>query len=536
MKLSFYGADQEVTGSCHCLEVGGKKLLVDCGMQQGGDAPDDQALPYNPGLIDAVLVTHAHIDHSGRLPLLVKGGYSGPIYATRATCELLNIMLMDSARIQESDAQWRAKRKRRSGEDVPEPMYTSEDAQAALTLLHPLEYGQQTEVLPGVTAVFYDAGHLLGSACIRLSLQEGAESRTIIFSGDIGTPGRPIIRDPQPLPGADYVVTESTYGDRLHEQDNDTDAHMASIIDATLARGGNVVIPSFAVGRTQELLYRIREIKEQHLVKSVPDFPVWVDSPLALEATQIYSGDLRGYADEETIQVLKNGFQPLSFSNLHLSRSADESMALNTDTTPKVIISSSGMCEAGRIRHHLKHNLWRPECTVMFVGYQAQNSLGSQLLDGVKSVKLVGETIAVRAQIANFRSMSGHADQKGLLDWITALSPRPGKTFVVHGEESAALTYTQLLRDRGFDAVCPNYESAYDLLTGQCLEEGVTREALLQQRGVRRGPAAFSPFFRRLVQAGEHLMDVIRGNEGGANKDLAKFTDQINSLADKWKR
>ena len=270
--------------------------------------------------------------------------------------------------------------------------------------------------------------------------------------------------------------------------------------------------------------------------KSVPDFPVWADSPLALEATQIYSGDLTGYADEETIEVLNNGFEPLKFSNLKLSRLAEESMALNTDPTPKVIISSSGMCEAGRIRHHLKYNLWRPECTIMFVGFQAQNSVGRILLDGAKQIKMLGETLAVKAEIANFRAMSGHADQNGLLKWISDISPRPAKTFVVHGEDSACETYTQLLRDRGFEAVCPNWQASYDLLTGQCLDAGIPREEVLTQRGAAKQTAKASSVFQKLLQAGNRLLEVIRQNEGCANKDLTKFTNEINALIDRWKR
>ena len=536
MKLTFFGAAREVTGSCHCIEAAGKRLLVDCGMQQGSDAPDDQSLLFAANQIDAVFVTHAHIDHSGRLPLLFKDGYSGPIYATRATCQLLNIMLRDSARIQESDAQWKAKKAKRRGEEAPEPLYTEADAEVALQHLEPVAYGQKIELGENITVTFHDAGHLLGSAAIHFTLTENGETRRIVFSGDLGSPHRPIIRDPQPVPAADYVVTESTYGDRFHETVDDTNAKMADIIDRTLGRGGNVIIPSFAVGRTQELLYRIREIKEKGMVKSVPNFPVWVDSPLSLEATQIYSGDLTGYADEETIEVLKNGFHPLIFPNLNLSRDASQSKFLNTDPEPKVIISSSGMCEAGRIRHHLKHNLWRRECTVMFVGFQAEGSVGRLLLDGKEKINMLGEPVAVNAEIANFRAMSGHADQAGLLKWITDITPRPAKTFVVHGEDSACMTYADVLKEHGFNAVCPDLTASYDLITGQCLDAGIPRAEVLEQRGIQKQARKAGSVFQKLLEAGNKLLQVIRQNEGGANKDLTKFTEEINALINKWKR
>ena len=531
MKISFWGAARVVTGSCHRLTACGKNILIDCGLQQGGDVYRENALTFDATAIDAVCVTHAHTDHSGRLPLLVKNGFSGPIYATRATCDLLKIMLMDSARIQESDAQWKAKKNQRSGDPSEQALYTVEDAAATLELLVPVSYGDHTELFPGVTADWYDAGHLLGSSAIRFTVTEEDETRTVIFSGDIGNLNKPIIRDPQPVPAADYVVMESTYGDRLHESGEDVPRDLSEIIDRTLARGGNVIIPSFAVGRTQELLYYLREIKVRGLVKTNPNFSVYVDSPLALEATQIYDGDLTGYADEETLELLKKGFRPISFPGLRLSRTVDESIALNSDPTPKIIIASSGMCEAGRIRHHLKHNLWRPECSVIFVGYQSEGTMGRLLLDGLSSIKLFGEKIAVKAEICSFRYMSSHADKNGLQHWLEMQGEKPQKVFIVHGEEEAALSFAETLRGLGYTAEVPLFESEYSLLDGACLAKG--RDF---PRDKEKKPGFISEVFRRLLAALDRLTGIANGYRQGANKDVARFADEVEALCRRWEK
>ena len=378
MKLHFYGADRCVTGSCHCLEINGKRILVDCGLQQGRDELDNAMFAFNPGDIDILLVTHAHIDHTGRIPLLVKRGFTGRILTTRVTADLMRIMLLDSAHIQESDAEYRNRKGQRAGREPVEPLYTTEDAMNVFKFLTVCEYGQSVELCEGVTAVFTDAGHLLGSASITLELDEGGVHKTLVFSGDIGNVDQPIIRDPQLLKRADYVVMESTYGDRNHTEVWSYTDELAEIIDETLGKGGNVVIPSFAVGRTQELLYFIREIKDQGLVKSVPDFPVYIDSPLAKAATTVFCGDLHGYLDEAALELVKDGTHMFSFPNLHLVETTEESRMLNLDKTPKIIISASGMCDAGRIRHHLKHNLWRANSAVVFVGFQSPGTLGPQ--------------------------------------------------------------------------------------------------------------------------------------------------------------
>jgi len=529
----FYGADREVTGSCHGVECGGKKLLVDCGMYQGNDNGNSQDFPFDPGRIDAVVVTHAHIDHTGRLPLLVKQGFAGGIYATGATCDLMKIMLRDSAHIQEVEAGYRTRKNTRAGESGQTPMYTVEDAEAVFSHFVPLKYDEKTELYPGVQIRFRDAGHLLGSAFLEMWLEEGGAAKKVVFSGDIGNTGQPLIRDPRYIHRADVAIMESTYGDRDHEAYPDYTAELAKLIDETLGRRGNVIIPSFAVGRTQELLYFIREMKERGLVPSAPDFPVYVDSPMANAATQVYEGDIEGYMDDETVAVIKSGKQPLQFPGLTAIGTADESKALNGDRTPKVIIASSGMCDAGRIRHHLKHNLWRPECSVVFVGFQAQGTLGRILLDGkAKKVKLFGEEIAVAAEIHSFTGMSAHADRTGLLKWIHAFNEKPGRVFVVHGEDDVAQLFTDGLRQEGYDAVAPKYTAVYNVLSGETESEGTEPE----RKPVKVKVPGESPVFARLAAAGRRLAEVIAKNRGGANRDLQRFTDEINSLSDKWER
>ena len=535
MKLSFFGADQCVTGSCHCLEVGGKRILIDCGLQQGRDEVDNRSLPFAPGSIDYALITHAHIDHSGRVPMLIKNGFQGRILTTRLTAQLMSIMLQDSAHIQESDAEYKNRKNRRAGRPEEEPLYTVADAQRVPEFIDTCEYGQPVHLCDGVDAVFIDAGHLLGSASIRLTLTEGGQTKTIVFSGDIGNVDQPIIRDPQFFTGADYVVMESTYGDRNHTEVWSYTGQLAQIIDETLGKGGNVVIPSFAVGRTQELLYFIREIKDQGLVTSVPNFPVYVDSPLAKSATTIFCGDLRGYLDEDALELVKDGTHMFNFPGLHLTETVDESKSLNEDHTPKVIISASGMCDAGRIRHHLKHNLWRKECTVLFVGYQAVNTLGRSLLEGADNVKLFGESIEVQAEICQLTGMSGHADRDGLLRWVNAFTEKPKRVFVMHGEDEVENIFVDTLTGQGFTACAP-YNGAQWAIGAEgavCLKEG-TRIRI--EHHVSEGAARAATVFQRLLNAGKRLLRVIEHNEGGANKDLAKFADQINALCDKWDR
>ena len=534
MRLVFLGATHEVTGSCTMIEVGGKFGIVDCGMEQGQDVFVNESLPVNPSELDFVLLTHAHIDHSGNIPLLFKNGYDGPVYATGATCQLCEIMLRDCAHIQESEAEWRNRKAKRAGDNEGEPVYDLNDAETAIAHLRPCGYGEQIHVGEGVVIRFVDAGHLLGSASIEVFLTEDGVTKKVVFSGDIGNLNQPIINDPTYIEEADYVLTESTYGDRLHDKgEKNSLEYFADCIQRTLDRGGNVVIPSFAVGRTQEMLYFIRIIKERGLVTGHGDFPVCIDSPLANEATGIFLQCDRVYFDQETCELLDRGVNPLMSPGVQLSVSSEESKQINADATPKVIISASGMCEAGRIRHHLKHNLWRSECTILFVGYQAVGTTGRKILDGAKDLKLFGEDITVNAEIAFLPGKSGHADRDGLLRWITAFREKPAMVFVNHGDDETMRSYVDLLQcEYDFTASAPYSGAVFDLLAGEytAMPKGVPVPVSKIKAKQSRAADAFSA----LVAACERLMSVIRGCKGIPNKELSRFTGQVNSLADKW--
>ena len=530
MKLHFYGADRCVTGSCHCLEINGKKILVDCGLQQGRDELDNRYLAFAPGNIDILLVTHAHIDHTGRIPLLVKNGFHGRILTTRLTADLMKIMLLDSAHIQESDAEYENRKGERAGREHVDPLYTEQDALDVFKYVTTCEYKEKVDLCEGVSAVFTDAGHLLGSASITLELEENGVHKTIVFSGDIGNVDQPIIRDPQLLKKADYVVMESTYGDRSHTEVWSYTDELAQIIDETLGKGGNVVIPSFAVGRTQELLYFIREIKDQKLVKSTPNFPVYIDSPLAKAATTVFCGDLHGYLDEQALELVKDGTHMFTFPNLNLVESSEESKMLNMDTTPKVIISASGMCDAGRIRHHLKHNLWRANSAVVFVGFQSPGTLGRRLLDGVEKVKLFGEEIAVKAKIVNFQGLSSHADHDHLVQWIKAFDPKPTHVFVVHGDEDVAPVFAEELNSLGFHAHAAKFTECYDLAANEMVSEGYISE---RKRTAQKSRA--DNLYAKLVAAAESLLEFAKRCKGRPNKDISALTGQIISLIERFR-
>ncbi len=535
MKLTFLGAAHEVTGSCTLLTAAGHAVLIDCGMEQGQDLFENQELPVSPSAIDAVLITHAHIDHSGMVPMLYAKGFRGPVFATEETCRLCNIMLRDSAHIQEFEAEWRNRKAKRSGEPLYEPVYTMDDVQGVLEQFVPCRYEEETAVLSGVTVRFTDAGHLLGSSSITVTVTEGSETRRLVFSGDIGNINKPLLKDPCYLSTADYVVMESTYGNRNHSKEKpDYVRELAAVIQRTFDRGGNVVIPAFAVGRTQELLYFIRQIKEQKLVTGHGEFPVIIDSPLAIEATKLFGPEARNCYDAETVALINQGKNPIDFPGLQVSVTADDSKLINADKRSKVIISASGMCEAGRIRHHLKHNLWRRECTILFVGYQTVNTVGWQLLQGASSVKLFGESIEVNAEIAQLHSVSGHADNEGLLRWAAHFHPHPQKIFVNHGDEVACETLAaRLQKEQGQQATAPYSGDAWDLLTGKQTEWGSRRRVANKKA---ESHARSTTVYERLLVAAQRLQRLVGNFRGCANKDIAKLTAQIQSLCDKWEK
>ncbi|MBQ6662208.1 MAG: MBL fold metallo-hydrolase [Firmicutes bacterium] len=468
MKIKFCGASSGVTGSCHLIESGTHKILLDCGQFQGGK-PEDlmnyEPFPFEPAEIECVVLSHAHIDHCGRLPLLVKRGFTGQIYCTDATADLLDIMLKDSGYIHEKEAEWQNRKNERAGRELIEPLYTYEDAAATMQYVTPVRYDQLIEINPEMRIVFNDAGHILGSAITELWVKEDGREAKIVFSGDLGMANRPILRDPVYIKKADYVIMETTYGNRLHPENGNSVRGLLDIVVDTINRGGNVIIPSFAVGRTQELIYEFNNFYNSHedYRETLDKVTIYIDSPMATSATEIFRRNAQVF-DEETRDFILKGDDPLDFKNLRFTRSSEESRQLNFDSTPKVIISASGMCEAGRIRHHLKHNLWNARNSIVFVGYQAEGTLGRALLDGVETVTLFGEEIQVRAEIHNLEGFSGHADQNGLFAWISHFVKRPQQLFLVHGEQESKEAFAELLHEKlGMDAIVVQGNSEYEL-------------------------------------------------------------------------
>ena len=535
MKLEFLGAAHEVTGSCHYLEFADKHVLVDCGMEQGPDLYVNQEIPVNASTIDYVFVTHAHIDHSGLLPMLYNHGFRGQIFTTTATHQLCEIMLKDSAHIQMFEAEWKNRKAKRAGKPEVVPLYDMNDAVGVLGHFVSCDYHSVINVCEGLKVRFVDAGHLLGSSSIEMWISEntgeGVEERKIVFSGDIGPGNRPLIKDPEYPTSADYVVMESTYGDRTHETPPDYAVELARVIRDTFTRGGNLVIPAFSVGRTQEMLYFIRRIKTENLLPEFQNFEVYVDSPLAVEATTIFGKNVQDCFDDTALALVQQGINPIGFPGLRMAITSDESKMINFNDKPKVILSASGMCEAGRIRHHLKHNLWRKDSTILFVGYQVPGTLGNMLLNGAKEVKLFGETIEVQAKIENLPGISGHADVNQLTKWVSMFDPKPKRVFIVHGEDKVTEQFAAHIHEElGLEAYAPFSGDAFDLLTGACVAQG-SREAV-----EKKSTRAVNNIFARLVAAGERLMTVIRKCEGMPNRELGKFADQINELCNKWER
>lgn len=481
MKIQFCGASSGVTGSCHLITTEHYKILLDCGQFQGGkamEAMNFEEFPFDPAEIDYLVLSHAHIDHCGRIPLLVKRGFKGDIYCTDATADLLEVMLKDSGYIHEKEAEWKNRKNERAGRAFVEPLYTCNDAMESLKFVKPVLYDQLIELNSEMRIVFNDAGHILGSAIIELWVTEEDNVSKIVFSGDLGVMDRPILRDPTIIKKADYVIMETTYGNRLHPQNSMDVKSLMEIVIKTARRGGTTVIPSFAVGRTQELIYEFNRFynNNKDYQKDLENLMVYVDSPMATTATEVFRNNAQVF-DEEMKEIITKGDNPLDFKNLKFTRSTEESVYLNNDKSPKVIISASGMCEAGRIRHHLKHNLWDPRASVIFVGYQAEGTLGRMLVEGAKEVTLFGEDIQVNAEIHNLEGFSGHADKDGLLQWLAGFQKEPKHIFLVHGEPDAKSDFAETVKEElGYGPIVVQGNSEFVLEK----DEIVNREEALQ--------------------------------------------------------
>lgn len=483
MKIRFLGAVRGVTGSSHLIQANDKKILLDCGMYQGKDEDlNYEEFEFNPSEIDYLLLSHSHIDHSGRIPLLVKKGFRGKIYCSKPAYDLCGIMLMDSAHIQESEAEWKNVKARRSGRALVEPMYTQEDAELSLKYFYPVLYDQIINIDENITVRFKDAGHILGSAITEVWINEEGTTTKLVYSGDLGMKDKALLRDPSIIESADYLIIESTYGNRLHENLETRTEGLVNIILDTVERGGSVIIPSFAVGRTQEIIYELNKFLECHADeksnnrKKFMDIPVYIDSPLATKATEIFKQNANVF-DDEARRCILEGDNPLEFENLHFTQSVEESKILNASKEPKIIISASGMCEAGRIKHHLKHHLWKKESSIVFVGYQAEGTLGRKLVDGEKYVKVLGEEIRVNAQIHNVQGFSGHADKNALLEWLRGFSDKPKKVFLVHGEAESKLSFAEEIeKTLKLSCIIPEYNKVYETKKQQVIKEIAVEE------------------------------------------------------------
>ena len=520
MNITFLGAAKCVTGSCTMIETAQHKVLVDCGMRQGRDekiAPVRDGFVFDAREIDAVFLTHAHIDHSGMLPLLVKQGFTGRIYCTGATARLCSIMFPDAGHIQEMETEWQNRKRLRAGKSAIEPLYTVEDAKKAIKYLSPLKYGVTNKAFDDIEMRYVDAGHLLGSASIELTIKEDGKQTKLVFSGDIGNKDKPIIKDPEYLSEADIVFTESTYGDRLHDKIQNTREQLKDALTRALERGGNIVIPSFAVGRTQEVLYDLSVLLDEGSVPGLEKVPVYIDSPLGIAATEIFEESSKDYYDEEAMAFKAEGIKFFSFDTLRIAETADESKEINFDKSQKIIISSSGMCDAGRIKHHLKHNLWRADSTVLFVGYQAIGTLGRTILDGKDKVKIFGEEIQVKAAIEQIEGFSGHADQAGLLEWISHFPKNVSRVFVMHGEEGVSVSYGAELQKRGYNAVVPGLYDTFDT------------------DSFEKTPGPMPHISEEPQKDISALLARIRLKIEGADSRLAaKMKEELSALADRW--
>ncbi|OGD15073.1 hypothetical protein A2V47_02125, partial [Candidatus Atribacteria bacterium RBG_19FT_COMBO_35_14] len=531
MKISFLGAAKMVTGSNFLIETENTKFLIDCGMFQGSKSINRmnyQPLRFNPGEIDFMVLSHAHIDHSGRIPKLTKEGFKGGIYATKATADLCSIMLPDSGYIQEMENEWDNRKRRRSGERLREPLYTVKEAEESLRYFRPALYDQKIELNEEVTLRLRDAGHILGSSVIELWIkeEEGKETK-LVFSGDLGRRDRPILRDPYLIDEADYLMVESTYGNKLNHPSEDDAKELISIINTTVKRGGNIVIPSFAVERAQDIIYELNKYYTAYTKTEDQDFlsvPVYVDSPLTVSATEIFLRNPDCF-DEDTLNLIKIGNNPLDFRNLKFTKTVEESKQLNLSRGSKVIISASGMCTAGRIKHHLKHNLWRKESSIVFVGYQAEGTLGRRIKEGEKVVKIFGEEIQVNAEIHSLEGFSGHADREGIIQWIKSFKNKPQKIFVVHGEEEAAEEISKKIEEElKIKAYTPelgesiSIEGERVLPGGRIETDRRNREIREMEEGIEKLKSIFWPTLQRL----EHKVD-----HGADSEKLNNFKNKL---------
>ena len=529
MKIQFCGAATGVTGSCHLITTEKHKILLDCGQFQGGktrEAMNYEPFPFDPAEIDYMILSHAHIDHCGRIPLLVKRGFKGDIYCTDATADLVDVMLKDSGYIHEKEAEWKNRKNERAGRPAVEPLYTFNDAVDSLKFIKPVLYDQLIELNDEMKFVFNDAGHILGSANTELWITEEGQTSKIVFSGDLGVMDRPILRDPTIIKKADYVIMETTYGNRVHPSNSLDVTKLMDIIRETAKRGGTTVIPSFAVGRTQELIYELNRVydSDSEYRKDFENLMVYVDSPMATTATEVFKRNAQVF-DDETKAYITKGDNPLDFKNLKFTRTSQESMWLNTDPTPKVIISASGMCDAGRIRHHLKHNLWNRKSSIIFVGYQAEGTLGRMLLDGAKEVTLFGENIRVNAQIHNLEGFSGHADKDGLLAWLSGFQKVPKHVFLVHGEEESKKAFAYTVKEKlGYDPIVVTEPSEFTLEKDEIVDTQIIENDGLEEEIISNTQDTLTDIHSRIE-------DILYNAKLAVGKDISseKMT-KINNL------
>jgi len=525
MRISFLGAAKTVTGSCYYIETQTCNFLVDCGMFQGSSAEEARnhdPFPFNPAELDFVILTHAHIDHSGRIPKLYNDGFKGTIYATKATAELCAIMLPDCGHIQEFENEWVNRKRERAGLPPVQPLYTVQDAADSIGLFKGVHYYEEVRINDQVRIKFSDAGHILGSAILELWIREDGHEVKLVFSGDLGNKNMPILRDPDIIDSADYLFIESTYGNRNHIKTESKIDRFIEIIKSTKEKGGNIIIPSFAVGRTQEIIYELFKQREKYGedLKHLLDIPVYVDSPLAVSATKVFRNNLDCF-DEEARQYIENGDNPLDFPGLRFTQSVEESKALNDSKETLIIISASGMCEAGRIKHHLKHNLWRKESSIVFVGYQAAGTLGRRLVDGADKVRIFGEEINVVARVEMIEGFSGHADQSGLMSWVRSFGHKPKKVFIVHGEEDSITALSELIEaELRLDTIIPEYGQSFTVTRTDVSAAG--RMAVREEKKEKYS-------FRRLeiVHMLDKLKDELEEASGIIRDDLKTEKDDI---------